>query len=112
LVLIGFKSINFTEGKYADLLWVNIWELQVVFLYCVPKWIKKKMRQLTGKVLVFGVYSNFNTQAIAQVAQKKVLINNCISTGDIIGYCAQPEETIQFFKIGSTQYCWYMLKFS
>jgi Na+/proline symporter len=32
----------FTEGKYADLLWVNIWGISsCMVLYCVPKWIKK-----------------------------------------------------------------------
>jgi predicted phosphodiesterase len=57
--------------------------------------------QLTGKVLLFGgVYSNLQAlQAIAQIAQNEgINPENCISTGDIIGYCAQPEETIQFFK--------------
>ena len=57
--------------------------------------------QLTGKVLLFGgVYSNLQAlESIAQVAQKEgISPENCICTGDIIGYCAQPEETIQFFK--------------
>ena len=32
----------FTEGKYADLLWVNIWGISsCMILYCVPKWIKR-----------------------------------------------------------------------
>jgi Na+/proline symporter len=32
----------FTKGKYADLLWVNIWGIvSCIILYCVPKWIKK-----------------------------------------------------------------------
>jgi hypothetical protein len=57
------SALFFTEGKYADLLWVNIWGIaSCIILYCVPKWIKKieKIGQLTGKVLVFGgVYSNF-----------------------------------------------------
>ncbi|NHN27235.1 sodium:solute symporter [Flavobacterium jejuense] len=36
------KELIFTEGKYADLLWVNIWGiLTCVILYSVPKWIKK-----------------------------------------------------------------------
>lgn len=57
--------------------------------------------QLSGKVLLFGgVYSNLQAlESIAQVAQKEgISPDNCICTGDIIGYCAQPEETIQFFK--------------
>jgi len=56
---------------------------------------------LKGKVLLFGgVYSNLQAlEAIAEVAKKEnIASGNCISTGDIIGYCAQPEETIQFFK--------------
>jgi predicted phosphodiesterase len=61
----------------------------------------KNIGQLRGKVLLFGgVYSNLQAlESIAQVAQKEgISPENCISTGDIIGYCAQPEETIQFFK--------------
>ena len=56
---------------------------------------------LKGKVLLFGgVYSNLQAlEAIKEVAKKEnIHPENCISTGDIIGYCAQPEETIQLFK--------------
>jgi Na+/proline symporter len=36
------NSLIFTEGKYADLLWVNIWGISsCMILYCVPKWIKR-----------------------------------------------------------------------
>lgn len=36
------KALIFTEGKYADLLWVNIWGIvSCIILYYVPKWIKK-----------------------------------------------------------------------
>ena len=36
------KSLIFTNGKYADLLWVNIWGiLSCIILYFIPKWIKK-----------------------------------------------------------------------
>ncbi|MDO5969749.1 sodium:solute symporter [Flavivirga aquimarina] len=36
------KSLIFTEGKYADLLWVNIWGiLSCITFYILPKWIKK-----------------------------------------------------------------------
>jgi Na+/proline symporter len=32
----------FTDGKYADLLWVNIWGiLSCIIVYFIPKWIKK-----------------------------------------------------------------------
>jgi predicted phosphodiesterase len=61
----------------------------------------KNIGQLHGKVLLFGgVYSNLQAlESIAKLAQDEgINAENCISTGDIIGYCAQPEETIQFFK--------------
>jgi Na+/proline symporter len=36
------NCLIFTEGKYADLLWVNIWGISsCMILYCVPKWIKR-----------------------------------------------------------------------
>ena len=36
------KSLIFTEGKYADLLWVNIWGIfSCIIVYFIPKWIKK-----------------------------------------------------------------------
>lgn len=36
------KSLIFTHGKYADLLWVNIWGIaSCIILYCMPSWIKK-----------------------------------------------------------------------
>ena len=36
------NSLILTEGKYADLLWVNIWGiLSCIIVYCLPKWIKK-----------------------------------------------------------------------
>lgn len=57
--------------------------------------------QLKGKVLLFGgVYSNLQAlEAITEVAKtENIAPENCICTGDIIGYCAQPEETIQLFK--------------
>ena len=57
--------------------------------------------KLTGKVLLFGgVYSNLQAlEALIAVAKSEgIPPENCICTGDIIGYCAQPEETIQTFK--------------
>ncbi len=44
--LLVFKmfpdSLIFTEGKYADLLWVNVWGiLSCILLYLIPSWIKK-----------------------------------------------------------------------
>ncbi|MGG8497396.1 sodium:solute symporter family transporter [Tenacibaculum sp. TC6] len=50
-ILVGFllvfnafpKSLIFTSGKYADLLWVNIWGSIACFtLYIIPLWIKKQ----------------------------------------------------------------------
>ncbi|MDP5157969.1 MAG: sodium:solute symporter [Flaviramulus sp.] len=36
------KSLIFTDGKYADLLWVNMWGiLSCILLYFIPSWIKK-----------------------------------------------------------------------
>jgi len=57
---------------------------------------------LKGKVLLFGgVYSNLQAlEALKQVAEREnISPENCISTGDIVGYCAQPEETVQLFKL-------------
>ena len=57
--------------------------------------------KLSGKVLLFGgVYSNLQAlEALIAVAESEgIPSENCICTGDIIGYCAQPEETMQTFK--------------
>ncbi|MEP3838041.1 MAG: metallophosphoesterase family protein [Algibacter sp.] len=57
--------------------------------------------QLSGKILLFGgVYSNLQAlEALKQVAEyENINPENCICTGDIVGYCAQPEETVQLFK--------------
>ncbi|MWW26291.1 sodium:solute symporter [Algibacter wandonensis] len=36
------ESLIFTQGKYADLLWINFWGvLSCITLYIIPKWIKK-----------------------------------------------------------------------
>ncbi|WP_179316063.1 metallophosphoesterase family protein [Winogradskyella undariae] len=56
---------------------------------------------LTGKALLFGgVYSNLQAlKALIAIAESEgISPGNCICTGDIIGYCAQPEETMQTFK--------------
>lgn len=37
------KDLIFTQGKYAALLWVNIWGiLSCITIYMIPKWIKKQ----------------------------------------------------------------------
>lgn len=61
----------------------------------------KHLGNLTGKILLFGgVYSNLQAlEVLIEVAkQEGIPSENCICTGDIVGYCAQPEETIQTFK--------------
>ncbi len=36
------KSFTFTTGKYADLLWVNIWGISIcILLYFIPYWTKR-----------------------------------------------------------------------
>lgn len=53
------------------------------------------------KLLLFGgVYSNLQAlEALKTVADSlHIAPQHCISTGDLVGYCAQPEESIQFFK--------------
>ena len=63
------------------------------------KIIKKGI--ISGKVLLFGgVYSNLQAlEALITIAKtEEILPKNCFCTGDIVGYCAQPEETIQKFK--------------
>lgn len=55
----------------------------------------------TGKLLLFGgVYSNLQAleQLITIAEVEGIAAENCISTGDITGYCAQPEETVQLFQ--------------
>jgi len=57
--------------------------------------------KLSGKVLLFGgVYSNLQAlEKLKSIAEKQnIPPENCICTGDIVGYCAQPEETVQLFK--------------
>ncbi len=59
----------------------------------------KNIGNLTGPVLVFGgIYSNLQALEQLKVEAGKLGIepNNIICTGDIVGYCAQPEESLQF----------------
>tara|TARA_R100000935_G_scaffold22560_1_gene41497 strand:- start:1950 stop:2777 length:828 start_codon:yes stop_codon:yes gene_type:complete len=56
---------------------------------------------LKGKILLFGgVYSNLQAlEMLRSIAEKhQIPAENCISTGDLVGYCAQPEESVQYFK--------------
>ena len=55
----------------------------------------------SGKLLLFGgVYSNLQAlEKLISIAESEgIAPENCICTGDITGYCAQPEETVQLFK--------------
>ncbi|RXG31708.1 metallophosphoesterase family protein [Leeuwenhoekiella marinoflava] len=57
---------------------------------------------LSGKVLLFGgVYSNLQAlEQLKRIAEEQgIPPGNCICTGDLVGYCAQPEEVVQLFKI-------------
>tara|TARA_R110002051_G_scaffold258937_4_gene318272 strand:+ start:8912 stop:10123 length:1212 start_codon:yes stop_codon:yes gene_type:complete len=61
----------------------------------------KDLGTLSGKILIFGgIYSNLQAlEALVQVAKKEgINADHCICTGDIVGYCAQPEETMQLFR--------------
>ncbi len=56
---------------------------------------------LSGPVLLFGgIYSNLQSlEKLISLAEKhNIPPENCICTGDLMGYCAQPEEVIQAFK--------------
>ncbi len=62
----------------------------------------KHIGNLEGKLLLFGgVYSNLQAlEKLKSIAEKEnIPPENCICTGDIVGYCAQPEETVQLFKL-------------
>lgn len=53
---------------------------------------------LNGRILVFGgVYSNLQAlETLIKIAEElNIPPSNIICTGDIVGYCAQPEECVQ-----------------
>jgi predicted phosphodiesterase len=63
--------------------------------------ITKKLNKLGGKILIFGgVYSNLQAlEALYnQSIDEKIEPDHIICTGDIIGYCAQPAECVDFVK--------------
>ncbi len=65
------------------------------------KKVTKNIGKLSGKVLVFGgAYSNLEAFKKLQevAADLKIPPSNIINTGDIVGYCAQPEEVVQLNK--------------
>lgn len=56
---------------------------------------------LNKQILIFGgVYSNLQAlEKIIEIADTNdIAPENCICTGDLVGYCGQPEETLQLFK--------------
>lgn len=62
--------------------------------------------KLSGRVLLFGgIYSNFQAlEKMKRIAESEnISPQNCICTGDIVGYCAQPEDTVQLFKLWGAQ---------
>lgn len=61
----------------------------------------KDLGLLTGDLLIFGgVYSNLQAlqQLFAIAQQKNIPPTNIICTGDIVGYCAQPQECVEFIR--------------
>lgn len=61
----------------------------------------KNIGKLEGELLVFGgVYSNLQAlETLMEIAEKKKIpASNIICTGDIVAYCAQPEECVQAVK--------------
>lgn len=61
----------------------------------------KDLGHKRGKMLLFGgVYSNLQAlEAVISIAQQyDITPENCICTGDIIGYCGQPQATLDTFK--------------
>lgn len=61
----------------------------------------KDIGTIEGKLLVFGgVYSNLQAlEALKKVAdQYGFAPGSIICTGDVVGYCAQPEESVQLIK--------------
>ncbi len=61
----------------------------------------KDIGTLSGKLLLFGgVYSNLQAlEKLMVIAENQNMVpDNIICTGDIVGYCAQPEECVQLVK--------------
>ncbi len=61
----------------------------------------KYIGTLSGKILIFGgVYSNFQAlEKLITIAQSQsILPQNIICTGDIVGYCATPEDCLETIK--------------
>lgn len=62
---------------------------------------RKELGGIEGKVLLFGgVYGNLHAlKRLRQIAiEKKIPASNVICTGDIMGYCAQPNECLELIR--------------
>ncbi len=63
--------------------------------------IESHIGTLTDRVLVFGgVYSNLQALTALQVVAKREGIppDHILCTGDVVGYCAEPEKAVQAIK--------------
>lgn len=61
----------------------------------------KDLGNISGKMLLFGgVYSNLQAleALLKEVEKNDIPTSNMICTGDVIGYCAQPEEVSQLMR--------------
>jgi predicted phosphodiesterase len=61
----------------------------------------KDLGRITGKILVFGgVYSNLPSlkKLMAIAKEQNISSSNIICTGDVVGYCAQPDECAQLIQ--------------
>ncbi len=61
----------------------------------------KHLGALSGKILVFGgVYSNLQSldKLIKLAENEEIKPSNIICTGDIVGYCSQPDECLRTIK--------------
>ena len=61
----------------------------------------KNLGELTGSLLLFGgPYSNFQaTESLQRCAEQlDIPASNIICTGDVVAYCAQPNETIALLR--------------
>lgn len=61
----------------------------------------KELKNITGKLLIFGgPYSNLEAlQAMKKASEEHgIPPSNIICTGDIVGYCADPDASIQLVK--------------
>lgn len=62
----------------------------------------ENLGQLKGKILLFGgVYSNLQAlEKLKTISEKEIIKpENCICSGDLVGYCAQPEESVQLIQM-------------